>query len=142
MGIMGLLNKDQNPVVSHAISSNNKYSEMKNKLAGLVNTAEVQYLKLDDENYAVKAQRDHVERNSLKEEEKNIKHKMYVDKELLENNDALKQNEKRLQEIRQQNNRMKLNHDQISKDWQELTTKETTKKLFRDINNDLQNEFQ
>jgi len=41
MGIMGLLNKDQNPVVSHAISSNNKYSEMKNKLAGLVNTAEV-----------------------------------------------------------------------------------------------------
>jgi len=56
---------------------------------------------LDDENYAVKAQRDHVERNSLKEEEKNIKHKMYVDKELLENNDALKQNEKRLQEIRQ-----------------------------------------
>lgn len=118
MGIMGLLNKDQNPVVSHAISSNNKYSEMKNKLAGLVNTAEVQYLKLDDENYAVKAQRDHVERNSLREEEKNIKHKMYVDKELLENNDALKQNEKRLQEIRQQNNRMKLNHDQISKDWQ------------------------
>lgn len=26
MGIMGLLNKDQNPVVTHAISSNNKYS--------------------------------------------------------------------------------------------------------------------
>lgn len=39
MGIMGLLNKDQNPVVTHAISSNNKYAEMKNKLAFMVNTA-------------------------------------------------------------------------------------------------------
>jgi len=29
---MGLLNKDQNPVVTHAISSNDKFSEMKNKL--------------------------------------------------------------------------------------------------------------
>ncbi len=38
---MGLLNKDQNPVVTHAISSNNKYSEMKNKLSTLVNSAEV-----------------------------------------------------------------------------------------------------
>lgn len=41
MGIMGLLNKDQNPVVSHAISSNNKYSDMKNKLASQVNNAQV-----------------------------------------------------------------------------------------------------
>ncbi len=29
---MGLLNKDQNPVVSHALSSNDKFSEMKNRL--------------------------------------------------------------------------------------------------------------
>jgi hypothetical protein len=36
---MGILNKDQNPVVSHAISSNAKYSDMKNKLASKVNTA-------------------------------------------------------------------------------------------------------
>ncbi len=92
MGIMGLLNKDQNPVVTHAISSNNKYAEMKNKLATMVNTAEVEYLKLDDENYAVKAERDFIEKNTLKEEEKNIKQKMYVDKELLENNEELKQN--------------------------------------------------
>jgi len=56
MGIMGLLNKDQNPVVTHAITSNAKYSEMKNNLSNLVNNAEVQYLRLDDENYAVKSQ--------------------------------------------------------------------------------------
>jgi hypothetical protein len=60
MGIMGLLNKDQNPVVTHAITSNAKYSEMKNNLSNLVNNAEVQYLRLDDENYAVKSQRDFV----------------------------------------------------------------------------------
>jgi len=57
---MGLLNKDQNPVVTHAITSNAKYSEMKNNLSNLVNNAEVQYLRLDDENYAVKSQRDFV----------------------------------------------------------------------------------
>lgn len=36
---MGLLNKDQNPVVTHAISSNDKFSEMKNKLQKMVNDA-------------------------------------------------------------------------------------------------------
>jgi len=59
MGIMGLLNKDQNPVVSHAVTSNNKYSDMKNQLSQLVNTAHVDYIRLDDENFAVKAQRDY-----------------------------------------------------------------------------------
>ena len=34
---MGLLNKDQNPVVSHALSSNDKFSEMKNRLQKMVN---------------------------------------------------------------------------------------------------------
>ena len=67
MGIMGLLNKDQNPVVTHAVSSNAKYSDMKSQLALKVNTAEVDYIKLDDENFAVKAQRDFIEKNSLKE---------------------------------------------------------------------------
>ena len=66
MGIMGLLNKDQNPVVTHAVTSNNKYSDMKNSLANQVNTAEVDYIRLDDENFAVKAQRDFVEKNEMK----------------------------------------------------------------------------
>lgn len=39
MGIMGLLNKDSNPVVTHAITSNDKFSQMKNKLGDLVNNA-------------------------------------------------------------------------------------------------------
>ena len=60
MGIMGLLNKDQNPVVTHAVTSNNKYSDMKNTLANQVNTAQVEYIRLDDENFAVKAKRDFV----------------------------------------------------------------------------------
>ena len=48
MGIMGILNKDQNPVVTHAVTSNTKYSEMKNKLSYMVNSAEAECLKLDD----------------------------------------------------------------------------------------------
>lgn len=79
---MGLLNKDQNPVVSHAVTSNAKYSDMKNDLNQKVNSAEVDYIRLDDENFAVKAQRDFTEKSSLKEEQKNIEHKIYVDKVL------------------------------------------------------------
>lgn len=66
MGIMGLLNKDTNPVVTHAITSNDKFSEMKNKLEGAVNSAEVQHLRIDDENFAVKSQKDYLERLNLK----------------------------------------------------------------------------
>ena len=57
---MGLLNKDQNPVVQHAVSSNTKFSEMKSKLSTMVHGAETEYLKLDDENFAVKAERDFI----------------------------------------------------------------------------------
>lgn len=46
MGIMGLLNKDTNPVVTHAITSNDKFSEMKNKLDNAVNSAEVEQLRI------------------------------------------------------------------------------------------------
>jgi|JI9StandDraft_2_1071091.scaffolds.fasta_scaffold1205400_1 hypothetical protein len=66
MGIMGLLNKDQNPVVTHAVTSNAKYSDMKTQLSMMVNTAEVDHFRLDDENFAVKAQRDLTEKLSLK----------------------------------------------------------------------------
>lgn len=57
---MGLLNKDQNPVVTHAVTSNNKFADMRSTLNNQVNTAQTDYLKLDNENTAVKAQRDHV----------------------------------------------------------------------------------
>lgn len=60
MGIMGLLNKDTNPVVTHAITSNDKFTEMKNKLDSMVNNTEAQLLRLDDENFAVKAQKDYL----------------------------------------------------------------------------------
>jgi hypothetical protein len=36
---MGLLNKDKNPVITHAITSNDKFTEMKNSLDYLVNNA-------------------------------------------------------------------------------------------------------
>lgn len=96
MGIMGLLNKDQNPVVTHAVTSNAKYSEMKTQLSQLVNTAEVDYFRLDDENFAVKAQRDLVEKLSLKEEQKNIEHKIRVDRILGEVREKMNEQLKKL----------------------------------------------
>ena len=77
---MGLLNKDQNPVVTHAVTSNNKFSDMRSTLNNQVTSAQTDYLKLDNENTAVKAQRDFVEKHSLKEEQDNIEHKIHVDK--------------------------------------------------------------
>lgn len=81
---MGLLNKDQNPVVTHAITSNDKFSEMKNKLEKIANEAEAENLRLQNENFAVKAQKDYLEKVNLKEEQKNIENKIYVDKQLTE----------------------------------------------------------
>lgn len=72
MGIMGLLNKDQNPVVTHAVTSNNKFADMRSQLNSQVNVAQTDYLRLDNENTAVKAKRDFIEKNSLKEEQINI----------------------------------------------------------------------
>lgn len=97
---MGLLNKDTNPVVTHAITSNDKFSEMKNKLEEAVNTAEVDRLRIDDENFAVKAQKDYLERLNLKEEQKNIENKIYVEKQLTEGIEKLKANQAKLQELR------------------------------------------
>ena len=48
MGIMGLLNKDQNPVVTHAVTSNEKYTDMKSQLSQMVNTAQTDFIRLDD----------------------------------------------------------------------------------------------
>lgn len=45
---MGLLNKDQNAVVVHAISTNDKFSQMRGNLSKMVNNAESEHLKLDD----------------------------------------------------------------------------------------------
>ncbi len=57
---------------------------MKNKLEGVVNTAEVQHLRIDDENFAVKSQKDYLERVNLKYEQRNIENKIYVEKQLTE----------------------------------------------------------
>jgi hypothetical protein len=41
--------------------------------------------------------------------------------------------------MRQENNRVRDNHERVFKDWQEITTKEATKKLYKDINANLEN---
>jgi hypothetical protein len=133
MGIMGLLNKDQNPVVTHAVTSNNKYSDMKNQLSQLVNTAEADYIRLDDENFAVKAQRDFVEKNSLKEEQKNIENKFYVDKVLGEYREKLNDQIKKLKDLREEHRRTSDNYHRVFQEWDDLKIKTKTKVLLKEI---------
>lgn len=137
---MGLLNKDQNPVVTHAVTSNNKYSDMKNQLSQLVNTAEADYIRLDDENFAVKAQRDFVERNSLKEEQKNIEHKIYVDKVMGEYREKLNEQIKKLKDLREEHRRTNDTYNRVFQEWEELKVKTKTKGLLKDISEKMEGE--
>jgi hypothetical protein len=140
MGIMGLLNKDQNPVVTHAVTSNNKYADMKNTLSQLVNTAEADYIRLDDENFAVKAQRDFVEKNSLKEEQKNIENKLYVDKVLGEYREKLNDQIKKLKDLRDEHRRTSDNYNRVFQEWDDLKVKTRTKILLKEIAENLEGE--
>lgn len=137
---MGLLNKDQNPVVTHAVTSNNKYSDMKNQLSQLVNTAEADYIRLDDENFAVKAQRDFVEKNSLKQEQKNIENKIYVDKVLGQYREKLNDQIKKLKDLREQHRRNTDNYNAVFREWDELKVKTKTKGLMKEITDNMEGE--
>ena len=140
MGIMGLLNKDQNPVVNHAVNTNEKYTDMKSQLSQLVNTAEVDHFKLDDENFSVKSQRDLAEKLSLKEEQQNIEHKIYVDKVLGDNREKMNDQLKRLKELREDNRRNTDNFNRVHHEWEDLTTKARTKNLLKKIGDNLEGE--
>ncbi len=54
----------------------------------------------------------------------------------------LRDHSKRLTEMRQENNRMRDNYERVIRDWKEITVKETTKKLFKEINSNLESEFE
>ena len=133
MGIMGLLNKDTNPVVSHAITSNDKFSEMRNKLEAMVNSSEADFLRLEDENFAVKAQKDYLERLNLKEEQKNIENKMYVEKQLSEGIEKLRTNQSRLQELRIDASKTSDVHSKLKFEAEDLRIKDKTKNLLKGI---------
>ena len=133
MGIMGLLNKDTNPVVSHAITSNDKFSEMRNKLEAMVNSSEADFLRLEDENFAVKAQKDYLERLNLKEEQKNIENKMYVEKQLSEGIEKLRTNQSRLQELRIDASKTSDVHSKLKFEAEDLRIKDKTKSLLEGI---------
>jgi hypothetical protein len=60
MGIMGLIGKDQMPVVDHAILSNDKFTDMRQKLTLSINELETENLKLQDENSALQAQKEYL----------------------------------------------------------------------------------
>lgn len=137
---MGLLNKDTNPVVTHAITSNDKFVEMKTKLDSLVNNAEADLLRLEDENFAVKAQKDYLDRLNLKEEQKNIENKMYVEKQLNEGIEKLRDNQGRLQELRSDASRTSDTYSKLKSSWEDLSIRDKSKNLLKDIDGNLEEE--
>lgn len=65
---MGLLNRDQQPLVNHAVESNVKFQSMKGNLQGMVNEMLTLNLLLENENTAVNAQKDYLQEELKREE--------------------------------------------------------------------------
>ena len=137
---MGLLNKDTNPVVTHAITSNDKFREMKTNLDSLVNNAQAELLRIEDENFAVKAQKDYLERLNLKEEQKNIENKMYVEKQLNDGIQKLRSNQSRLQQLRVDAAKTTDVHAKLKTEFEDLNIKDKTKHLLKGIDENLSTE--
>lgn len=73
---MGLLNKDTQPVVEHAVQSNMKFQSMKGGLQAQVNDLETKRFLLDDENMAVKALKDYLTVVAKEAERKNFENRI------------------------------------------------------------------
>ena len=97
---MGLLNRDQQPLVNHAVESNVKFQSMKGNLQGMVNEMLTLNLLLENENTAVNAQKDYLQEELKREEEKNFGHRIEVEKDVGETTEKVKMFAKRYEELK------------------------------------------
>jgi hypothetical protein len=88
----------------------------------------------------VKAQRDFTERNSLKEEQKNIENKLYVDKILGEYREKLNEQIKKLKDLREEHRRASDTYNRVFQEWDDLKVKTKTKNLLKEITENLEGE--
>lgn len=117
---MGLLNKDQQPVVEHAVQSNMKFQSMKGNLQGIVNDLHTKNFMLEDENLAVKAEKDYLTGISKDTERKNFENRIEVEKELTDNSEKLRTLQRRFSELTAENNKVTDNFRGIEDDYDKL----------------------
>ena len=76
----------------------------------------------------------------MKEEQKNIENKLYVEKNLGEGVDKLRDHQKKLQELREEANKTNGVYQNLKAEWDDLSTKDKTKHLLKTINENLEGE--
>lgn len=70
---MGMLTRDQKPLIDHVVDSQNKYHSMKQNYQQTINEKEVENIKIDDENNALRAKQDYLTKLLLGAEERHDK---------------------------------------------------------------------
>ncbi len=69
----------------------------------------------------------------MKEEQKNIENKIYVDKVLQEYREKLNEQIKKLKDLREEHRRTSDNYNRVFQEWDDLKSKTKTKNLLKEI---------
>lgn len=142
LGIMGLLNKDTQPVVEHAVQSNLKFQSMKGGLQAQVTDLQTKNFLLDDENSAVKALKDYLGSVARDSERRNYEHRIEVEKELTESSEKLRTLEKRFAELKAEAAKVQENFLAVEDEHAKLLRAEKLKRLNASVGEALLREEQ
>lgn len=137
---MGLLNKDQQPLVNHAVESNQKFQSMKGNLQAMVSDLLMQNLLLENENTAVNAKKDYLQEELKREEEKNFNHRIDVEKDVAEATEKLKMFMKRYDELKAEHKRLTGLYNTTDEDHKKTTRNNKIKSLINEISTNLKKE--
>lgn len=124
------------------MQSNMKFQSMKGNLQGIVNDLHTKNFMLEDENLAVKAEKDYLTGISKDTERKNFENRIEVEKELTDNSEKLRTLQRRFSELTAENNKVTDNFRGIEDDYDKLLRTEKLKHLNNSINENLLKEEQ
>lgn len=137
---MGLLNRDQQPLVNHAVESNVKFQSMKGNLQGMVNEMLTLNLLLENENTAVNAQKDYLQEELKREEEKNFGHRIEVEKDVGETTENVKMFAKRYEELKGEHKRLVGAYNNADEEHKKVLRNNKIKQMINEISTNLKKE--
>lgn len=134
------MNRDQQPLVNHAVESNLKFQSMKGNLQGMVSEMLTLNLLLENENTAVNSQKDYLQEELKKEEEKNFNHRISIEKDISEASDKLKAFMKRYDELKVEHKRISGMYTSIDEEHKKTVRTNKIKSMINEITTNLKKE--
>ena len=135
-----MLNRDQQPLVNHAVESNLKFQSMKGNLQVMVSEMMTQNLLLENENNAINSQKEFLQEELKREEEKNFSHRIDVEKELTDSQEKLKAFSKRYDELKAEYRKQMAIYNSTDEEHKRLLRNEKIKSLLGEISSNLKKE--